>query len=72
MKPDKIIKTQTILEQVRKINQENNKKDCINFPVSHHKQYTYIPIVKWQYKDILKNIYVKRVMNNGSDKMGLS
>ena len=72
VKPDKIIKTQTILEQVRKINQENNKKDCINFPVSHHKQYTYIPIVKWQYKDILKNIYVKRVINNGSDKMGLS
>ena len=72
IKSDKVLKVQRILEQVQKIDEDDNKKDCDNFPVSHHKQYAYIPIVKWQYKDILKNIYVKLIINNGSDKMGLS
>ena len=46
--------------------------ECPSPPKAHHKHYVYVPIAQWQYKDVRKNVHIKKRINSGSEQIGIS
>ena len=69
LKNDRTDKAKRIQQQTA---QTPSGYKCPSPPKAHHKHYVYVPIAQWQYKDVRKNVYIKKRINSGSEQIGIS